>query len=104
MAAHTYWRLYIGAMPNIYAQLGTVSFLNAARVNQSTGGTATASSEYGVSWEAGNAFDGNPASEWASAGAASSEWIAYQHPSPVDIAFVGVNVSPAYPMSGLALQ
>lgn len=105
MAAHTYWRLYIGAMSNVYAQIGTVSFLNAAQVNQSTGGTATASSEYGgSSWEAGNAFDGNPASEWASAGVSSSEWIAYQHPSPVDIVFVGVKVATSYPVSGLALQ
>ena len=104
MAAHTYWRLYIGAMPNVYAQIGTVSFLNAAQVNQSTGGTATASSEYNSSWAAGNAFDGNPTSEWASAGVSSSEWIAYQHPSPVDIVFVGVKVSDSYPVSGLALQ
>lgn len=104
MAAHTHWRLYIGAMSNIYAQMGTVSFLNAAQVNQSTGGTATASSEYSGSWAAGNAFDGNPASEWASAGVSSSEWIAYQHPSPVDIVFVGVKVSTSYPVSGLALQ
>jgi hypothetical protein len=104
MAAHTHWRLYIGAMASAYAQLGTVSFLNAAQVDQSTGGTATASSEYGGSWTTGNAFDGNPTSEWASAGVSSSEWIAYQHPSPVDIAFVGVKVSPSYPVSGLALQ
>ena len=105
MAAHTYWRLYIGAKQNLYAQMGTVSFLDAAQVNQSTGGTATASSEYGgSSWAAGNAFDGNPTSEWASAGVSSSEWIAYQHPSPVDIVFVGVNVSASYPVSGLALQ
>ena len=105
MAAHTYWRLYIGAMSNVYAQMGTVSFLDAAQVNQSTGGTATASSEYdGSSWVAGNAFDGNPTSEWASAGVSSSEWIAYQHPSPVDIAFVGVKVATTYPVSGLALQ
>lgn len=104
MAAHTYWRLYIGAMSNVYAQIGTVSFLNAAQVNQSTGGTATASSEYNGLWAAGNAFDGNPTSEWASAGVSSSEWIAYQHPSPVDIVFVGVKVSASYPVSGLALQ
>ena len=104
MAAHTYWRLYIGAKQNVYAQMGTVSFLNAAQVNQSTGGTATASSEYSGSWVAGNAFDGNPTSEWASAGVSSSEWIAYQHPSPVDIVFVGVKVSTSYPVSGLALQ
>lgn len=104
MAAHTYWRLYIGAMANVYAQMGTVSFLNAAQVNQSIGGAATASSEYSVSWAAGNAFDGNPASEWASAGLSRSEWIAYQHPSPVDIVFVGVKVFVSYPVSGLALQ
>lgn len=104
MAAHTYWRLYIGAMSNMYTQIGTVSFLNAAQVNQSTGGTATASSEYSGSWAAGNAFDGNPTSEWASAGVSSSEWIAYQHPSPVDIVAVGVKVSFSYPVSGLALQ
>lgn len=104
MAAHTHWRLYIGAMASAYAQLGTVSFLNAAQVNQSTGGTATASSEYIGPWAAGNAFDGNPTSEWASAGVSSSEWIAYQHPSPVDIVFVGVKVSASYPVSGLALQ
>ena len=105
MAAHTHWRLYIGAMSNVYALMGTVSFLNAAQVNQSTGGTATASSEYsGAQWAVGNAFDGNPASEWASAGVSSSEWIAYQHPSPVDIAFVGVKVATSFPVSGLALQ
>lgn len=104
MAAHTYWRLYIGAKQNLYAQMGTVSFLNAAQVNQSTGGTATASSEYSGSWAAGNAFDGNPTSEWASAAVSSSEWIAYQHPSPVDIVFVGVKASASYPVSGLALQ
>lgn len=104
MAAHTHWRLYIGAKSNVYAQMGTVSFLNAAQVNQSTGGTATASSEYNSSWAAGNAFDGNPASEWASTGVSSSEWIAYQHPSPVDIVAVGVKVSVSYPVSGLALQ
>lgn len=104
MAAHTYWRLYIGAISNVYAQMGTVSFLNAAQVNQSTGGTATASSEYSGSWAVGNAFDGNPATEWASSGIAASEWIAYQHPSPVDIVFVGVKVSTSYPVSGLALQ
>lgn len=104
MAAHTYWRLYIGAMSNVYAQIGTVSFLNAAQVNQSTGGTATASSEYDGSWAAGNAFDGNPASEWASAATSGPEWIAYQHPSPVDIVLVGVKVSTSYPVSGLALQ
>lgn len=104
MAAHTYWRLYIGAMSNVYAQIGTVSFLNAAQVNQSTGGTATASSEYNGSWAAGNAFDGNPASEWASAATSGPEWIAYQHPSPVDIVLVGVEVSTSYPVSGLALQ
>lgn len=104
MAAHTYWRLYIGAMSNVYAQIGTVSFLNAAQVNQSAGGTATASSVYSGAWPASNAFDGNPASEWASSGSAASEWIAYQHPSPVDIAFVGVKSSASYPVSGLALQ
>lgn len=104
MAAHTYWRLYIGAKQNLYAQMGTVSFLNAAQVNQSTGGTATASSEYDGSWAAGNAFDGNPASEWASTTVSSSEWIAYQHPSPVDVVFVGVKASASYPVSGLALQ
>lgn len=104
MAAHTHWRLYIGAVSNVYAQMGTVSFLNAAQVNQSTGGTATASSEYIGPWAAGNAFDGNPTSEWSSAGVSSSEWIAYQHPSPVDIVFVGVKVSTSYPVSGLALQ
>ncbi len=91
-------------MSNVYAQMGTVSFLNAAQVNQSTGGTATASSEYSGSWAAGNAFDGNSATEWASAGVSSSEWIAYQHPSPVDIVFVGVKVAASYPVSGLALQ
>ena len=104
MAAHTYWRLYIGAIANVYAQIGTVSFLNAAQVNQSIGGTATASSEYSGSWAAGNAFDGNPASEWASAVTSGPEWIAYQHPSPVDIVFVGVEVATSYPVSGLALQ
>lgn len=104
MEAHTHWRLYIGAKSNVYAQMGTVSFLNAAQVNQSTGGTATASSEYDGSWAAGKAFDGNPASEWASTGVSGSEWIAYQHPSPVDIVFVGVKVSTSYPVSGLALQ
>lgn len=104
MAAHTHWRLYIGAVQNVYAQMGTVSFLDAAQVNQSTGGTATASSEYVGPWVAGNAFDGNPTSEWASAGVSSSEWIAYQHPSPVDVVFVGVKVSVSYPVSGLALQ
>ena len=104
MAAHTYWRLYIGAIPNLYAQIGTVSFLNAAQVNQSAAGTASASSEFDGSFAAGNAFDDNPTSVLASAGAASSEWIAYQHPSPVDIAFVGVKVSTSFPISGLALQ
>jgi hypothetical protein len=104
MAAHTYWRLYIGAMQNTYAQVGTVSFLNAAQVNQSAAGTASASSELDGSFAAGNAFDDNPTSEWTSAGAASSEWIAYQHPSPVDIVFVGVKVSASFPISGLALQ
>ena len=104
MAAHTYWRLYIGAKQNLYAQMGTVSFLNAAQVNQSTGGTATASSEYDGLWAAGKAFDGDPGTEWASTTVSSSEWIAYQHPSPVDIVFVGVKVSTSYPVSGLALQ
>ena len=104
MAAHTHWRLYIGNIHNVYAQMGTVSFLDAAQVNQSIGGVAIASSEYGGSWAVGNAFDGNPATEWASSGHETSGWIAYQHPSPVDIVFVGVKVAAAYPVSGLALQ
>lgn len=104
MAAHTYWRLYIGTVSSMYAQMGIVSFLNAAQVNQSIGGVATASSEFSGSWAADNAFDGNSATEWASAATYGPEWIAYQHPSPVDIVFVGVKVSASYPVSGLALQ
>jgi len=84
MTAHRYWRLY-----NIKNGDGTfctitelIMATSAGGASVCTGGTASASTEYGSGWVAAAAFDGTVSGDqgWASASVAAGaigQWLAY---------------------------
>lgn len=82
-----YWRLY-GMQTNSTVQaFSEIEFRTTPGGAQAaTGGTAIATSVNGPSWVAANAFDGNPATAWASAGNDfDPAWVGYQWPAPITI-------------------
>ena len=80
---HRYWRIFVTTGESFYVGFSEVRLLNES-VNQSTGGTAAASSSYAGLYP-GNAFDGNTATDWANNGGFPA-WLSYDFgvPKPVD--------------------
>ena len=103
MAAHVYWRLGIATGTN-YIELKELAFLNSEMQDLSTGGTASASSESSPSYSAAKAFDKNLGTAWIITNGAFPAWIQYQHPTPVDVAFVRLTASDSYSWSGPSLS
>lgn len=91
MATFTHWRFraWMGTS-SAYMQLGEVTLLSSGGTDLSVGGTATASSEYSGSFLAGNAFDKNNATEWATNGTDIDPWVQYAVASPIDVAQLSV--------------
>jgi hypothetical protein len=76
-AQHRYWRVYIDLIPVNYAIATEIEMHTAvAGSNVATGGTASASSEYG-GHPASLAFDGNLGTYWMADGSAMPQWIEY---------------------------
>lgn len=97
MAAHKWWRLWMPqsvAGPSSGIWLQEVKFCGANREDFSTGGVATASSEYSSSYAAANAFDkvisGTSPSGWSTVLGQFPAWLAYEHPSAVDVKAVEI--------------
>lgn len=89
MAAHKYWRVVIKGAQSSDVWLDEVSFRSAAGVDLSTGGVAISGGDYSTSCPASAAFDKSLATEgWASTPSVWPAWIGYNHPTPVDVAYV----------------
>lgn len=94
MAAHAYWRLrFTKFLAGGYIWLEEVSFRDALDADLSVGGTAFSSGDQNASWSKNYAFDKvDTTGGWSSVGEGTVCWIGYQHPSPVDVASVLVQV------------
>lgn len=89
MAAHKYWRVVIKSSPTSDVWFDEVSFRSAAGVDLSTGGAAISGGDYSASYPASAAFDKSLATNgWVSLAGTWPAWIGYNHPSPVDVAYV----------------
>lgn len=85
------WRLgFSSSQGGRYVQLTEVVFLDAGGADLSTGGTASASSEYGASYTAAKAFDKNINTDWCTVSGNFPAWLQYQHGAPVDVAQVRI--------------
>jgi hypothetical protein len=85
---HEYWRLTINAaaVSTTYASVASLELAaTPGGTDQCTGGTASASSEYGVGNEASKAFDGNPATNWSSASGSFPKYLQYHFAAPVSV-------------------
>lgn len=90
MAAARYWRVSIATTNNaLYISFAEVTFLSAARVDLSVGGTALASSAYSADFAAGKAFDKStaPTSRWCNASNQWPAWIGYDFGAPVEVEY-----------------
>jgi hypothetical protein len=89
--SHPYWRLYItannGNAYHCFAELEMRA--QAGGSDQCSGGTASASSTLG-GFPASQAFDNTTATAWASNGAESTSWVAYQFAAPVEVAEISL--------------
>lgn len=87
MAAHQHWRIYITAT-NGSAEAATMEAEFRSTVggaDQASGGTPSASSQYG-GFEASKAFDNNYSStQWISQETGAPWWLRYSFAAPVDI-------------------
>ena len=89
--ASTTWRLgFTSSQGGRYVQLTEVAFLDAGGTDLSTGGTASASSEYGASYTAAKAFDKSISTDWCTVAGNFPAWLQYQHGAPVDVAQVRI--------------
>lgn len=100
MAAHRYWRVNFTAITNpgnsfAIAELKLCTALAGATV--ATGGTASAQSIFSGSFPASDAFDGNLATFWHSAGGVVPQWLKYDFGlgNDKDIIEVGVVMAPS---------
>lgn len=91
-----YWRIYVNGATNggSLVTIAEVTFLDTNNAAISlAGGTASALTNSG---SAGSAFDGNPATSWASSAAPSSgspQWLQYQFSGAVPVVVVTIQVS-----------
>lgn len=86
MAAHGSWRVSFSASAgSSYFQLAELVLLDGAGNDVSVGGVAGASSVFSAVYGAANAFDRNPATEWATAGSDFPARIWYTAPTPIDV-------------------
>lgn len=94
MAAHTHWRLRFSKfLGGGYIWLEEVSFRDASDVDLSVGGTALSSGDQTASFTKEMAFDKiTTTGGWSSTHPNTPCWVGYQHPSPVDVASVVVQV------------
>lgn len=96
--AHTYWRIKpLEGMHSNYVVIADLEMYETEEpgTNVATGGTATASSQFGSQAPSG-AFDGNPATAWESNNVQLSlgtTWLAYQFPTPRNIKSIKVTCS-----------
>lgn len=91
MAAQSTWRLgFSGSNGGQYIQLTEVAFLDAAGVDLSVGGTASASSQYDASYSAAKAFDKSNATDWCTVYGGVPAWLQYVHAAPADVAQVRI--------------
>lgn len=89
--ASTTWRLvFASSQGGSYVQLTEVAFLDAGGTDLSTGGTASASSEYGANYTAAKAFDKSISTDWCTVAGNFPAWLQYQHGAPVDVAQVRI--------------
>lgn len=89
--ASTTWRLvFASSQGGSYVQLTEVAFLDAGGTDLSTGGTASASSEYGANYTAANAFDKSVSTDWCTVSGNFLAWLQYRHGAPVDVAQVRI--------------
>lgn len=89
--ASTTWRLaFAPSQGGQYVELTEVAFLDAGGTDLSTGGTASASSEYRASFTAANAFDKSVGTNWCNVAGNFPAWLQYQHGAPVDVAQVRI--------------
>lgn len=102
MAAHAYWRLrFTKHLAGGFIWLEEVSFRNASDTDLSVGGTALSSGDQNASFTKEMAFDKiDTTGGWSSGGGSVPSWIGYQHPTPVDVTSVVVQV----PNSGSPLD
>lgn len=89
--ASTTWRLvFASSQGEQYVELTEVAFLDVGGADLSTGGVASASSEYSASYAAANAFDKSVSTDWCTAPRSFPAWLQYQHGAPVDVAQVRI--------------
>jgi hypothetical protein len=93
-AAHLHWRVYItagnGSPYRIIAEMEMRHQVGGS--DDCNGGTASASSILDAGFPASKAFDNfsGGGNAWASDGVESTSWLAYQFPSPIEIAEVSI--------------
>lgn len=83
------WRVFVAATRTTDGFFCTMAELQLRLVpggaQQATGGTAVAGSFFAGAGEPANAFDGNSATFWATAGSAGPDWLGYILPSALEI-------------------
>lgn len=95
--AHRYWRVKgTSVYSGDNAQYSEVEFRRVpGGPNLATGGTPMASAEYSLpTWAKENAFDGNPATNWAGQGVVG-QWIGYDFGKKVEVGEVALRASSA---------
>lgn len=96
MPTARHWRLIVNnSVGGAYAELTEVAFLSAAGTDLSTGGTASASSEFSGTYSAAKAFDKNGSTNWSSAASSFPAYIQYDHGAPVAVEGVRLTLTSA---------
>lgn len=93
MPTARHWRLIANhGNGGSFTELKEVAFLDSTGADLSTGGTASASSEFSGTYSAAKAFDKNTATSWSSAGSSFPNHIQYDHLSPVVVEGVRITL------------
>lgn len=95
MAAHKHWRVNFQSTAGggVYIEIKECALLDGSLIDLSVGGAARAKTVLGSSNAAEKAFDKDLGTSWQSTAYQFPEWLAYRHPSPVEPAYVSLDLS-----------
>ena len=94
MPTAQHWRLIANSSNGgSFTELTEVAFLDATGSDLSTGGTASASSEFSGTYSAAKAFDKSNATNWSSTSSSFPNHIQYDHLAPVSVEGVRITLT-----------
>lgn len=89
--SHSYWRIHCAQPDGGTLSAGEIEFrATPGGSDQASGGSATASSEYGGGYEASKAFDNNGSTLWSAGPSDTERWIRYDFASAVSMGQVAI--------------